>query len=542
MNVIIWLQEWDFRQLPSALNVIAQNYGGVNLIGMTAANVDALPPITLPDGKTMSSIDKHKLSEIDFDLIIVNGPNCAPAINEAKQLGLDTEKFFPIKAVLAYGFSIENFRRLLRSQLSIVAMGNWGRRLTDMLGVPPIAPSIEMPLSDRGFLNFLGDPIRNISRELRKNINWYNALFVMHTDNPKVLEEFDRLPIAKKVCLVPFETELDSGFYIKSDLIDYDLWQMMLHGLKVPVQIPAVPGQFHYASSDGKVQYYNWYPRSSNVDNSYLERVMRANNIENKGLNMFSVFGDHRFVRNTKLKRKVLWAMEELQVRPTFHDYHDYCLDSVDLAVGLEHLNAKNYLRFPGGLMGLFEAEIDIAEMERRIAEINAARSTCKYECVLINRHDRWNTRTPICNRLQDVLEIKYAGYYRHNTDELQTLYNNDKRKYVHEFRFNICSENTNRFGYVSEKIFDAFRAGAIPIYYGSDNRPEPGIINPSAVLFFDPQSNNEALVKEVVRLKTDQEYYDKFMQQEKIFPKPAIEYACFVLEELAKKLREIQQ
>ena len=50
--------------------------------------------------------------------------------------------------------------------------------------------------------------------------------------------------------------------------------------------------------------------------------------------------------------------------------------------------------------------------------------------------------------------------------------------KYVHEFKFNICPENRNVKDYVTEKLFEAFAAGAIPIYYGSDNNPEPEIIN----------------------------------------------------------------
>ncbi len=211
------------------------------------------------------------------------------------------------------------------------------------------------------------------------------------------------------------------------------------------------------------------------------------------------------------------------------------------MAVGFEKFNASNCLRVPLGLIfRLGNLDLDITELERSIAEINAARNTKRYECVVINSHDFWNTRTPIYNLLKNVLEIKCAGKWNRNTDELQTLYNNDKCKYVNEFMFNICPENVNKFNYVTEKLFDAFIAGSIPIYYGSDNRPEPGIINPSAVLFFDPKSDNAELVKEVRRLKSDDAYYDKFMRQEKLFAKPAVEFIQSTLEELARRLREM--
>ena len=35
-------------------------------------------------------------------------------------------------------------------------------------------------------------------------------------------------------------------------------------------------------------------------------------------------------------------------------------------------------------------------------------------------------------------------------------------------FKFSICFENCNFPGYVTEKIFDAFLAGCIPVYYGA--------------------------------------------------------------------------
>lgn len=39
------------------------------------------------------------------------------------------------------------------------------------------------------------------------------------------------------------------------------------------------------------------------------------------------------------------------------------------------------------------------------------------------------------------------------------------------EYKFSLCFENMkNGQGYITEKIFDCFRAGVVPIYYGSDN------------------------------------------------------------------------
>lgn len=46
-----------------------------------------------------------------------------------------------------------------------------------------------------------------------------------------------------------------------------------------------------------------------------------------------------------------------------------------------------------------------------------------------------------------------------------------DKYEVIRNYRFAICFENTGDVrGYVTEKIFDAFHAGVVPIYFGASN------------------------------------------------------------------------
>lgn len=46
-----------------------------------------------------------------------------------------------------------------------------------------------------------------------------------------------------------------------------------------------------------------------------------------------------------------------------------------------------------------------------------------------------------------------------------------DKGEVFSKYRFAICYENTkNAQGYITEKIFDCFSGGAIPVYWGADN------------------------------------------------------------------------
>ncbi len=48
-----------------------------------------------------------------------------------------------------------------------------------------------------------------------------------------------------------------------------------------------------------------------------------------------------------------------------------------------------------------------------------------------------------------------------------------DKTATIKNYKFCICYENTNTPGYVTEKMFDCFYAGVIPVYLGAENVTE---------------------------------------------------------------------
>lgn len=563
MKIILWLLSPHLPLLNHTLKTIERERGSIEFVGAIIPHQNE-GAISI-NNQLIPILEPRNIQSNEYDLIIVCGGkniSVGDILNNAKRLGLDADKILFDSTSAIAGFTLERYQKLRRSQLSVISMGNLGDILSRRFLLSQ--PAINIDASDRDFLNFIRDPLRHINSDIRSNTNWFNLLVVMCTRDPNVAAAFDRLPYAKKVCFVPFQTAIDSAWYIPPHLSRnrpfeqviqnvadglicyFDLWDMLLYGKKTVAKytVPPLVATFTniYSSADGKVHLYNsWHMASNNLENWAPYKFIKSIELDDKEFNFFSVFGDHNWVRTAPFKRKIFYTAEDVFVNTNYPGYQDYCLSAVDLALGYEYLNAPNYIRYPSGLMVLFQLALDRNAIENRIAEINSARNNKKFDCVLINSHDRWNTRTPIYNLLKNTLDIKCAGRWNRNTDELQTIYNNDKIRYVHEFMFNICPENVNRFGYVTEKIFDAFRAGSIPIYYGSDNRPEPGIINPDAVLFFDPKSDNQALVKEVQRLKSDDAYYDKFIRQEKLFPKPTAEFVYSTLEKLAQKLRDMQ-
>ena len=74
----------------------------------------------------------------------------------------------------------------------------------------------------------------------------------------------------------------------------------------------------------------------------------------------------------------------------------------------------------------------------------------------------RWNQPVTRWQRYLPWLVKRYKNYHGMTEDKIGTL---------SKYRFALCYENlSGAKGYVTEKIFDAFKAGAVPIYWGADN------------------------------------------------------------------------
>lgn len=67
---------------------------------------------------------------------------------------------------------------------------------------------------------------------------------------------------------------------------------------------------------------------------------------------------------------------------------------------------------------------------------------------VELNKHRRVDSGGRLFNNIGEVIE--------------------DKLQFGRNYRFQICFENSSRAGYTTEKIVDAMRSGAIPIYWGN--------------------------------------------------------------------------
>lgn len=94
-----------------------------------------------------------------------------------------------------------------------------------------------------------------------------------------------------------------------------------------------------------------------------------------------------------------------------------------------------------------------------------------KFACTVIS-NPNGNARNAFLDYLEKWGSVSYGGNFRNNIGRnIQGNYkSNVLIDYYKQFRFVITMENTKESHYVTEKIINGFRAGVIPVYWGSPN------------------------------------------------------------------------
>lgn len=283
------------------------------------------------------------------------------------------------------------------------------------------------------------------------------------------------------------------------------------------------PKTFCKTVDDLYAEYNQW--GDGDLENNWFVRFIRHRFSDNTTkINFFGPLGSPFFICNKFDGKKIFYTAEDVEhkFRKWNLYYGDYRLKYVDFAMGFGEHDIAKYLRFPYWILTTFDPCSSEDDIVKRIKEINDSKYEKYDECVLINKHDKMGTRNMIYQDIKNVLTVKCAGAWKNNTDELWNKYNNDKILYLKRFKFNICAENINTVNYVTEKLFDAFICGCIPLYYGSFNNPEPGLINKDAVIFWNDNGKNEDNIKLVKDLNNSDKLYNDFINQTKLTDKAA--------------------
>ena len=292
-------------------------------------------------------------------------------------------------------------------------------------------------------------------------------------------------------------------------------------------------------NKDRQIRFYNWW--SQPYDRIWLYRFIKARNLvpEGKILNFVSVFGRKGVIRY--LKEPTIFFTAE-NIHNVYQEYADYGLtnDDVQLGLGFDYFSSDNYLRFPLWLIYMFPYEMTESEIRKRCEELRypTIGNRTKFAS-MVARYDWTGGRMMICNGLEKIDFVSCPSKVNHNDDTLITEFNDNKAAYLRQFAFNICPENTDSLGYVTEKLFQAISAGCVPIYWGSGNQPEPNVINQEAVVFWDMKGDNSQTIEFVEDLWKNKKRMEEYLHQPRLLPN-AEDVVLDYIENLSERIKAL--
>ena len=258
----------------------------------------------------------------------------------------------------------------------------------------------------------------------------------------------------------------------------------------------------------------------------------------NPHIQFFCVSGNTKKLKNSKAKVKIFYTGESLYRAP-FSRYRN-CLDNVDLSLGFDFSDADNYLRFPLWLMYYFAPTNSKDDIKSKLNNFKQSYQKTKF-CAMLARYDILGMRTKIYNKLSGIDRIDCPSVVLHNDNSLRKMYNDNKFLYLQQYKFNICPENSSSPGYVTEKLFQSLYSGCIPVYWGWSKDPEPGIINPDIIFYYDELDgpNNKQILNEVKKLHENDKLYRSFVSQP-FFCDTAVDKIYTMLQQYIFKLRSV--
>ncbi len=179
----------------------------------------------------------------------------------------------------------------------------------------------------------------------------------------------------------------------------------------------------------------------------------------------------------------------------------------VDYAVGFHYLEFEDrYLRMPMYCFLDWEYPSAMTKHLNVDEEVVRQKKFCNF--VYSNGKDAMPEREQFFYNLSQYRKVDSGGKYLNNIGG----YVSDKIEFQKKYKFTIAFENARANGYTTEKIFDAFAAGTIPIYYGNPRIGEE--FNEKAFINCHNYKSLEAVIEAVKELDQDDQKYLRMLRE----------------------------
>ena len=279
-------------------------------------------------------------------------------------------------------------------------------------------------------------------------------------------------------------------------------------------------------------------------DGFSLEKLEMLNDLLNEKFNVVNdqkndnydlvidgVFGKEK-IKNAKAI-KIFFTGEAIEPK----------LDNYDLSIGFSYKNNPHYIRIPLIYMEKGRDGKNLNSNNTRTKSCNPDKPF--FACFLVSNGtaNSWLTgkeydgvikRDRLFHLLSLYKKVESAGAHLNNRGEI--LSKKDTQEFLSKCKFIIAYENQSFPGYITEKVFQAYNAGAIPLYYSDTQAAKD--INTKAIIYAPNFNSEESLVEYIKKIDQDDKLYCDIWN-EKIIIDSTRNYEA-VKETLRKKLDDI--
>jgi hypothetical protein len=198
--------------------------------------------------------------------------------------------------------------------------------------------------------------------------------------------------------------------------------------------------------------------------------------------------------------------------------------DNTDYAIGIHYLeNGDRYFRKPTETH-----QLTAFHSVYNMTKVRGVDIKKKKFCAWVVSNGSGSARNLFFDKLSEYKTVDSGGGFRNNVGGPV----GDKLKFLENYKFSICFENSKTDGYISEKLSDAFEAGTIPIYYGDDTVQE--LVNTKSYIHVKDENEFDEKIELIKKIDQNDTLYEQMIREKIIiddsrYPRELQKYKDFI-------------
>lgn len=249
-----------------------------------------------------------------------------------------------------------------------------------------------------------------------------------------------------------------------------------------------------------KIKFVDWWD-TFNPENNLMYKILKNNydvQISDDPDYLFCSVYSKEFMQYDCVK--ILYSAENFA--PDFNLY--------DYAIGFEKLIYQDrYLYFPNYLMNLkYQKDLERAK-KKHLQTILQKKDFCS---MVVSSGERSQTRIKFFEELCKYKRVDSGGKYLNNIGCKPGEGVIDKYQFQTKYKFAMAFENSKHPGYCTEKLVEAFAAGAVPIYWGDPDVAQ--IFNTKAMIVLESAVDFEKVIERIKEVDNDDMLYRQMLKE----------------------------